>query len=187
MSAIDDELPGYICVDVETSGPIPAGFSLLSIGACTLSEPRQTFYVTLQPDRSGVEPQAMEINKLDLAELARAGAAPLQAMQQFEAWIGQVVPGGQRPIFVALNAPFDWMFVHDYFIRYLGRDPFGHSALDIKAVFMGTSRLPWCSANSNELHQRYYQGVPLTHNALQDAIDQAIIFEHILRENFDFD
>ena len=33
----------------ETAGPNPADYALLSIGACTLLEPRATFYAELQP------------------------------------------------------------------------------------------------------------------------------------------
>jgi uncharacterized OsmC-like protein len=30
--------PGYVSVDVETSGPNPAGYSLMSIGACLVAD-----------------------------------------------------------------------------------------------------------------------------------------------------
>ncbi len=43
------ETDAYICVDVETSGPIPGDFSMLSIGACTIYEPQRTFYIELKP------------------------------------------------------------------------------------------------------------------------------------------
>lgn len=43
---ISDEL--YISVDVETSGPVPGIYSLLSIGACLVSEPAQSIYGVCQ-------------------------------------------------------------------------------------------------------------------------------------------
>ena len=37
----------YISVDVETAGPNPGQYSLLSIGACLVFVPAKTFYVEL--------------------------------------------------------------------------------------------------------------------------------------------
>ena len=33
----------FVSIDVETSGPIPGEYSLLSIGACLVSDPDTTF------------------------------------------------------------------------------------------------------------------------------------------------
>jgi hypothetical protein len=35
------------------------------------------------------------------------------------------------------------MFVNSYFHRFLGRNPFGHAALDMKAFFMGLTGVKW--------------------------------------------
>ena len=64
-------------------------------------------------------------------------------------------PPPALPVFVSYNAPFDWMFVHDAFIRALGRNPFGHTALDIRAVYMGWSGRPWPEIRFEELARRY--------------------------------
>lgn len=177
---IQAEMPAYISVDVETAGPTPDQFALLSIGACTISQPRQTFYVELQPDRELFDPQAMAIHGLSLEALHRTGTPPQQALLKFEAWVHQVVLPPHKPIFVAFNAPFDWMFVHTYFLRYLKRNPFGHKALDIKAFYMGLSGQPWEKTSGSHLHRLFRQAEGLTHNALQDALDQAILFENML-------
>jgi len=83
---------------------------------------------------------------------------------------------------VALNATFDWMFVNDYFHRFLQRNPFGHSALDIKAFYMGLAGVNWAQTSMKALAARYLSGRKLTHNALQDARDQGEVFRHILAE-----
>jgi DNA polymerase III epsilon subunit-like protein len=90
--------------------------------------------------------------------------------------------GGQRPVFVAYNAPFDWMFVNVYFYRYLGGNPFGHGALDMKAVYMGLTGTPWAAINHDKLASRYGVRATLTHNALDDAVDQALLFKGMLEE-----
>lgn len=179
---IKDEMKAYISVDVETAGAIPSRYALLSIGACTLGEPRQTFYVELQPDREEFDAGAMSIHGLDAERLRREGLPPAEAMNRFADWLKEAVPDGRRPLFCAFNAPFDWSFVNDYFIRYTGDNPFGHSAIDIKAVYMGMARQPWKHTSMGYLSERNPDMGALTHNALQDAIDQAVIFEGILAE-----
>ena len=90
--------------------------------------------------------------------------------------------GGRMPVFVAFNAAFDWMFVNDYFHRYLGRNPFGHTALDIKSFYMGLSGVCWEETTMRFVGPRYLGDQQLTHHALRDAMDQAQIFRKMLAE-----
>ncbi len=170
-----------ICVDVETAGPIPSQYAMLSIGACLVRDTSTTFYVELQPDRPDSLPEAMAISGLSLEELSRRGTPPEEALQAFADWVKRVAPEGTRPVFVALNAPFDWMFVNDYFYRYLGYNPFGHNALDIKAYYMGFANVPWSETSMAHMATFLLQEKHLVHNALHDAQDQAEIFSQILK------
>lgn len=172
----------YISIDVETSGPNPSDYALLSIGACTISEPRETFYIELKPDRDGSVPEAMAISKLSLDNLRKNGTPAKGAMQEFAHWVGNVIPEDAQPVFTAFNAPFDWMFVNDYFHRYLGHNPFGHKALDIKALYMGLRKTKWLETSYNIVNKKTGQEVTLSHHALEDAIQQAKIFEVLLEE-----
>lgn len=184
MGSILDDLDRYISVDIEAAGPIPSLYALLSIGACTLAQPRRTYYVELVPDKALVNPQSLEVHGLDLSWLAQEGLPPEAALRQFSSWLAEVVPPGRAPLMVGFNAAFDWMFVNDYFHRYLGTNPFGHSAVDVKAVYLGASGKSWAETSGPYLHTRYHAGSELTHNALEDAIAQAEIFEGILKEFF---
>lgn len=172
-----------ICVDVETAGPIPAQYAMLSIGACLVMDIGETFYVELKPDRDQVQPEALAISGLVMEDLRRDGIHPGEALLAFENWVKLVVPEGARAVLVAFNAPFDWMFIHDYFIRYLGRNPFGHSALDIKAYFMGQTGRDWSETSMQQISRYFLDEIRLTHNALRDAQDQAEIFQKILKLN----
>ncbi len=172
----------FICVDVETAGPIPADFALLSIGACLVDEPSITFYTELQPDRENTSPEAMAIHGLSMGELQKNGTPADKAMEAFANWINGVTGENQRPVFVALNAPFDWMFINDYFHRYLGHNPFGHSALDIKAYFMGQTGVEWGQTSMSHMSKHFLDERHLTHNALADAQDQAEIFRMVLHQ-----
>jgi len=124
----------------------------------------------------------MAVHGLSMERLSEGGTPPAEAMARLAAWVAAITPGGARPIFVGFNAPFDWMFVNDYFHRYTGSNPFGHAALDIKALYMGLTGVSWEETSMHYLAIRYLGGAQLTHNALQDAIDQARILEGILEE-----
>lgn len=172
----------YVSVDVETAGPSPGEYGLLSIGACLVDEPQRGFYVELQPLTANALPEALAVNRLSLSALVEHGISPGEAMARFAAWLQSEIPSDRRPVFVALNAPFDWMFVNDYFHRFLGWNPFGHSALDMKALYMGLTGCRWSESSLANIAARYSVELQLTHHALEDAQDQARLFRHMLDE-----
>ena len=172
----------FISVDIETSGPNPREYALLSIGACTITEPRKTFYVELKPDMDGSVEEALAISNLSLEKLQKEGVPAKDAMQKFSQWLGDVISEKSQPVFTAFNAPFDWIFINDYFHRYLGHNPFGHKALDIKALYMGLRKTKWAETSYNKVNKKTGIEIMLTHHALEDAIQQAKIFEILLGE-----
>jgi ribonuclease T len=172
----------YISVDIETAGPNPGGYAMLSIGACTVTEPVETFYVEIRPDQEAFSQEALAVSGLSMEKLREHGVSPEQAMKQFSDWVREITPADHRPVFVAFNAPFDWMFVNDYFHHYLGHNPFGHSALDMKAFYMGLRGVAWSETGFENATEHYRISHPLTHNALQDARDQAELLRKMLEE-----
>lgn len=172
----------YISVDVETAGPDPGRYPLLSIGACLVFDPDQSFYIELMPTTMDATEEALTVSGFSLEALAQDGVPPKEAMRRFEAWLGEVNQTETRPVFVAFNAAFDWMFINSYFHRYLGHNPFGHAALDIKAFFMGLAGTKWTETAMRHASQRFGVEIHLSHNALEDAKDQAHLFQRMLRE-----
>jgi DNA polymerase III epsilon subunit-like protein len=175
-------LEAHVSVDVEAAGPNPSQYSLLSIGACLVADPQRAFYVELQPVNDNATPEALAVSRLSLEQLAERGLPPAEAMARFEAWLAAEIPPDRQPIFVAFNAPFDWMFVNDYFHRFLGRNPFGHAALDLKALYMGLAGVHWSETTMQHVSARYLSGRHLAHHALRDAQDQAELFQAMLAE-----
>lgn len=151
----------YISVDVEASGPIPGEYSLLSIGACIVTNTCQNFYSELKPLNNNFIARAMAVNGLSLAKLKKVSAET-------------------KPVFVGFNATFDWSFTHWYFMKFLGHDPFGISGLDIKAYFMGRHRVSWRETNKKRVRSLYPSQTGHTHNALDDAKEQAEIFAQLV-------
>lgn len=172
----------YISVDVETAGPNPSQYAMLSIGACTLFEPAGSFYLELQPDKEKVVPEAMKVSGLKMENLKEKGEDPKTGMQKFAEWIAKHTPPSHEVLFLAFNAPFDWMFVNDYFHRYLGHNPFGHTAIDMKAYYMGLKGIPWGEATMKAISHKYFGDFSFTHHALQDALHQAELFKMMLKE-----
>lgn len=172
----------YISVDIEAAGPNPRDYAILSIGACIVDEPETSFYIELKPETPGVDERALAVSGLSMEALARDGVESAEAMRRFADWVESVTPEGSFPVFVAFNAPFDWMFIEDYFQRHLGRNPFGHSALDVKAYYMGMAGATWAATSMRHLSPRYLGGRHLTHNALGDAKDQAEMFSMMMAD-----
>lgn len=172
----------YVSVDVETAGPSPSRYSLLSIGACLISQPDKSFYIELQPVTEEMLPETFAIHGLSMEALKTNGVPPAEAMASFDSWLKEVVPNDQVPIFVAFNAAFDWMFVSDYFHRYLGHNPFGHAAIDIKAYYMGFKGSTWKETSLQKVSRDYLFGRKISHNAEEDALDQAEIFSRLYKE-----
>lgn len=172
----------WISVDVETSGPAPSIHSLLSIGACLVNEPDKTFYIELKPTTDVAVESALKVGGFTLERLAETGVEPAEAMERFEQWLVAAVPAGHVPVFAGFNAPFDWMFVADWFERFLGRNPFGHSAIDVKSYYLGFAGGTWADTSMAKVSPLYLEGRDLSHNALEDALDQAELFRAMIAD-----
>jgi ribonuclease T len=169
----------YISVDVEAAGPLPPTYSMLSLGAVVVDDPQATFYVELRPTNDEALPAAMKVVGRTLRDFAKAGLAPKEAMSQFRDWLTAVAKTG-RPVFVGFNATFDWAFVNFYFHHYLGENPFGIGGIDIKSYYMGLSGCAWEDTRSSRIPAKFKTaGLRHTHNALDDAIEQAELFRRM--------
>jgi len=177
MSQADQEV--FISIDVETSGPIPGNYSMLSIGACLALEPEETFSCRLKPISDSFVPEALEVSGLSLEQLHQTGTDPSEAMIDFNRWINRVAADA-TPVFVGFNAPFDWSFVNYYFHRFTGANPFGFTALDIKALWMGVAGCTWADTRSSRMAEKLRPVHQGDHDALNDAIYQAELFRLVM-------
>ena len=171
----------FVSIDVETAGPIPGEYSLLSIGACAIDDEAKTFSCELKPINRNADPKALEVTGLSLEDLSARGLEPKAAMEAFAEWTGSLVAEGEVLVFVGFNAPFDWSFVNYYFHRFVGGNPFGFTALDIKALYMGAVGSTWADTRSSKIADRLGPKLKGDHDALHDAQYQAEIFR-LVRE-----
>jgi len=178
----------WFCIDIECSGPVPALYDMISLGAVRVTRegdgfvPGEPFYVEIRPTAPRVDPGAMKVNALDLERLKREGLPLAEALGRLTAWVeAQTLPGSE-PVFVGHNAPFDWSFVnHAYHATGLP-NPFGYKALDTKALAMGILGVHWLDSHK-ELLQRELdlpvQDAEQTHRADYDAWYQALILARL--------
>ncbi|CAN5644122.1 hypothetical protein BH18CHL1_BH18CHL1_03700 [soil metagenome] len=163
-----------ISVDIEASGPTPSTGSLVAVGACLVGDLEVFFYEEIRPAEGAPWDTATEpIHHLTRRHLAEHGAPAHETAARWASWI-EAVAGGSTPIMVGFNAAFDWMFVADLFHRHLGRNPFGVSAIDLKAVYLGRYAVQeWRRTTRRDVSVRHPTDLPMTHNALADARSQA--------------
>lgn len=104
-------------------------------------------------------------------------------MRRFAGWLLDGTGEFEAPIFVGLNAPFDWSFVNYYFHRYVGDNPFGFTAIDIKAMYFGATGCSWGDTRSSKMSETLSTTLEGTHNALDDALYQAELFRLLRARN----
>jgi len=170
----------YISVDIEASGPIPGIYSMLALGACRVDDTDKTFYVEIQPITDNFVAEALEVSRLSLDRLRVHGTAPHRAMSMFRRWLGEQIADPDQPVFVGFNAGFDWSFVNWYFHSFVGANPFGIGAVDIKSYYMGLSGCRWGDTTSAQLPLEFQPSRHQSHHAREDAQAQAEIFAKLL-------
>lgn len=181
----------YISADVETDGPIPGPYSMLSFGLAVAgrfdgerferSDPAaQTFYVEIKPISDVFQMEAMRVNQLDRDKLTEVGHEPPEAMEAARLWIRSVA-GGDHPVLVAYPVAFDWSFLYWYFIRFGEDSPFGYSGcLDIRTLYQAKAHEVHDRSGKRFMPSRLRARGPHTHNALDDAIEQAELFANVM-------
>jgi len=151
---------------------------MLAFGACITIDVQRRFHRIIKPISEEAEPAAMKIVGESLAFFREHGIEAQVAHTQFRDWLAREC-GSKRPVFVGFNAAFDWGFVNWYFLTYLGANPFGIAALDIKSYFAGLTGADWEGTRSSNIPQHYKPVATHTHDPLDDAIEQAAMFERM--------
>ena len=101
-------------------------------------------------------------------------------MPEYVAWVDSLKG---KPVFVAYPAGFDFLFVHWYLIRFVGRDPFSHSALDVKSYACALLKSPYRETTKRNMPRRWFGPKRHTHVALDDAWEQGILFMRMRAEH----
>lgn len=177
----------YVSTDVEADGPTPGLHSMLSFASVAFAADGRELgaftanLIELPGATTNAVTMAWWQQHPDALAKARLDPeAPDQAMPRYARWLEEL-PG--RPVFVGHPAAWDFQWIYWYLIRFCGRSPFGHSALDIKSFAMALLRLPYRDCvKANFPHEWFPAGSGHTHVALDDAREQGHLFCAMLRD-----
>src|SRR6516162_3535247 len=177
----------YVSTDVETDGPIPGPNSMLSFASAAFLPDKtlvDTFTANLKTLAGATADQTTmrwwQQHPEKWAATRKELQDPESAMRRYVEWV-QKLPG--RPVFVAYPAGFDFLFVYWYLIRFVGDSPFSFSALDIKSYAMALLKTEYRESVKRNMPRRWFESHPHTHIALDDAIEQGLLFCNMLAEN----
>lgn len=173
----------YISVDIEGSFDKkhkPPELSVISVGACVIGAMEKTFYAELKPISEEWNPESEEIHKLSREHLLKNGGDPKVVMSAFCEW-ALAVSGGKAPVFCATPLSYDWTNVKWYLDHFGVPDPFTDT-LDGRALYRRIKGLPAdAEVPRDNIWTEFPTTLPHTHNALDDALEQAEVFAGMLR------
>ena len=177
----------YVSTDVETDGPIPGPHSMCSFASVAFLDDKTvlgSFSVNLEflPGASGHPEQMAWWAEHPEAWRAcrRDPRPPEEAMREYVDWV-ESLPG--TPVFVAYPVGFDFGFVYWYLIQFAGRSPFRHHGVDIRSYAMAMLKRDYQGSSWANYPNRWFNDLPHTHQALDDAIRQGTLFCNMLAEN----
>lgn len=177
----------YISIDIETTGPAPGLYSMISLGASAFSEGvlldswtanlRELMSGMRHPDTMAwwrTQPKAWELATSDPQE-------PGMAMLSFKHWLMEQ-PG--KLVAVAWPAAFDFAFVNWYLHCFTNSNPLGFACVDLRSYAAGLLHSPrYYKLPEDEmraLRQTEIEGL-VEHRALDDAIEQGYLWCDMLK------
>ena len=157
----------YIVIDVESDGPCPGPYSMVSFGAVVL-EPNlgKTFHGKVKPISERWIQEALAVSGISRAE-HESFPAPVETMASFARWLAENSSG--KPTMISDNPAFDWQWINHYFHVFHGSNPFGFSARRIGDLYCGMKM----NASLNSEWKRLYRRTKHDHNPVNDAMGNA--------------
>jgi DNA polymerase III epsilon subunit-like protein len=151
-------MANYLVVDTETGGLIPGRHSLLEVGLAAYKNGevvgRKQFYI--KQEEYLVTPKAMEINKLDLAEVYKQGVTPRIGLDMIQNFIMQHFGIENPPKMLGQNVGFDRNFIKALFLSQ-NEDIdtwISHRVMDTQVLIQAAKDLEWLPADApNSLHK----------------------------------
>jgi len=162
-----------VMVDIESDGPIPGDYSMISFGSVIVDEKSgKTFYGKLKPISDKWDPDALKVSGFSREEVLKF-EEPRKVMAAFRDWLNDNCKS--RPMFFSDNNGFDWQFINWYFIHFLDKNPFGFSSTNLGSLYKGMVKDMF--QNFKHLRKTTH-----THNPVDDAMGNAEALIHMKKE-----
>jgi hypothetical protein len=182
----------YVSLDIEADGPCPGLFSMLSFGMAAFTIEKflvGTFTRNLIPIDGAREDErtmtwwATPQNAEAYRKSREAQVDPGVAMRECRDWLESMKQHG-RPIICGAPSGFDFTFLYYYFQRELGESPVGFASLDLRSYAAAVLKRQYRQVGKNSFPPEWIDdGLPHTHVALDDAVEQGCILINMLRAN----
>jgi hypothetical protein len=183
-----DETEVYVATDIETDGPSPGQYSMLSLASVAFRLDKSivgTFERNLELLPGAKQaPHVMKFwsDNPDAWAASRANPVPPRdAMRDYAAWLGGL---GATPVMVGHPVGFDYTFVHWYLHEFTGGSPLFPAALDMASYAMAVMRTPFTKSHKPYMPREWIDpNYPHTHKALDDALGHAMVFCNMVAAN----
>ena len=151
-------------VDVESDGGLLGDNSMVCFGVVKLTQELDTtFYGKTRPLSKYYEPDALAVSGFSREEHEQFDD-PQEVMERFEKWLKENSKG--KPILISDNNGYDASWINYYFLRYIGKNPFGWSSRRIGDLYCGMKMDMW--AGWKKLRTTKH-----THHPVDDAMGNA--------------
>ncbi len=151
-------------VDVESDGPCPGLYSMVSFGVVRVQEnpiETPTFLGQTAPIAKNWIPEALAVSDITREEHLKY-VSPGVEMARFNGWLKENSVG--KPMFISDNPAFDWQWINYYMHCYCGSNPFGFSARRIGDFYSGLERNWFAASKWKSMRKTAH-----THNPVDDA------------------
>ena len=179
----------YVSVDIEADGRAPGVSSMLSFGSAAFTLDKELLAVfsanleqlddaTPAPDVMSwwdKQPDAWAACRRDLRDPADAMADYARHLKDLRARHGRIV-------FMGYPATYDFAWINWYFHRFTGANPFGISGLCLKSLAAARLKIPYGKATKRNFPKQWFENLPHTHVALDDAVEQGAMGINMIRE-----
>lgn len=153
-----------VVVDLETDGNLLGTNSMVCFGAVIVEDGlKRTFYGKTRPISDIYNPEALAVSGFS-REQHETFDDPKEVMTAFYEWLKDNING--KPTLISDNNGFDASWINWYFIKYLGKNPFGWSSRRIADLICGYE-------NNLYFKWKWMRDTPCDHNPVNDAIGNA--------------
>ena len=171
-----------IVVDVESDGPLLGVNSMVCFGAVVVNDGVGTknelsFKGKTKPLSDEYDPDALAISGYTREEHENFPEI-VDTMNEFKEWLDTVC-NGRRPVFWSDNNSYDAAWINYYFLRFVGKNPFGYSSRRIGDLYCGFAN----SLKANREWKRLRK-TSHTHDPLDDARGNAEALIEIFKQMY---
>ena len=179
----------YVSVDIEADGRAPGISSMLAFGsaAFTLDKELLGIFSANLEQLSGAAPTPDVMRWWEQQPKAWAACrenllSPATAMADYASHLKDLRARHGRLVFMGFPAAYDFAWIGWYFHRFTGANPFGISGLCLKSLAATYLKLPYGKATKRNFPKRWFDRLPHTHIALDDAVEQGAMGINMIRE-----